>query len=413
MWDRHPHGPRRDLRVGEHPVDGVDRPARHAGGLEGGDPGVHRPRAGDVVQQRDQRFAVADAAGVGGEACVLGELRPPGHRAEFAELAVIADRQGDMPVARREHAVGHDVVMLVARARRHHPADQIIHGLVGEPRHLGVEQREVDVLAAARPRATRQRGEDGRRRVHAGHQVGGGDAHLLRAAARQVVALAGDAHEAARALGDQVVAGARGVRPGLAEARDRAIDQARIDRARRSVVEAVFREAADLVVLDQDVGAAGEPADEALAGRGRQVEGDRALRPVGREEIGGVGRLRACRVAQEGRPPGTGVVAAARALDLDHVGAEIGQQLRGPRPGQDAAQIEHLEAGQGAAPRPRHGDPLGHDPPGLRGGPDEMPRLPLDQAGARLPVDRERRRPGGGLRGLAGHQRRQIELRIE
>ena len=42
--------------------------------------------------------------------------------------------------------------------------------------------------------------------VHAGHQVGDRDAGLLRAAAGQIVALAGDAHEAADALDDEVVA---------------------------------------------------------------------------------------------------------------------------------------------------------------------------------------------------------------
>ena len=39
-----------------------------------------------------------------------------------------------------------------------------------------------------------------------------------------------------------------------------------------------------------------------------------------------------------------GVVAAARALDLDHFGAQIGEQLRAPRAGQHAAQIEDLDA---------------------------------------------------------------------
>ncbi len=38
-----------------------------------------------------------------------------------------------------------------------------------------------------------------------------------------------------------------------------------------------------------------------------------------------VGRL------DEGRPPGAGIVAGAGALDLDDVGAEIGEQLARPK----------------------------------------------------------------------------------
>ena len=53
----------------------------------------------------------------------------------------------------------------------------------------------------------------------------------------------------------------------------------------------------------------------------------------------------------ERRAPAAGVVAGARALDLDHVGAEVGQDLPGPRPGQDAGELQHAQTGQ----RTRHG----------------------------------------------------------
>jgi hypothetical protein len=43
----------------------------------------------------------------------------------------------------------------------------------------------------------------------------------------------------------------------------------------------------------------------------------------------------------EGRPPAPRVVARALALDLDDVGAEIGENLPGPGPRQDAGQFEH------------------------------------------------------------------------
>ena len=67
---------------------------------------------------------------------------------------------------------------------------------------------QIDVLADAGDCAMRERRQDRGGRVHAGHQVGNCDAGFLRPAAGQIVALAGDAHEAAHALDDEIVAGA-------------------------------------------------------------------------------------------------------------------------------------------------------------------------------------------------------------
>jgi hypothetical protein len=50
----------------------------------------------------------------------------------------------------------------------------------------------------------------------------------------------------------------------------------------------------------------------------------------------------------EGRAPGTGIIAAAGAFDLDDVGTEIGKDLSGPRPGQNAGKFEDAQSSQGA-----------------------------------------------------------------
>jgi len=54
--------------------------------------------------------------------------------------------------------------------------------------------------------------------------------HLLRPGARFAVGAAGDAHQSAHALGQEVVAGARCVGTGLAKAGDRAVDEPGIQR---------------------------------------------------------------------------------------------------------------------------------------------------------------------------------------
>jgi hypothetical protein len=82
-------------------------------------------------------------------------------------------------------------------------------------------------------------------------------------------------------------------------------------------------------VLDDDVRRQRECPRRRATLAARQVEDDGALVAVEGEEVRGV-------VADERRPPGAGVVAAVRSLDLDHVRAEVAQQHRGERPGEHA-----------------------------------------------------------------------------
>ena len=105
------------------------------------------------------------------------------------------------------------------------------------------------------------------------------------------------------------------------------------------MAETVAIERANLVVLDQHVRLRRQPADDVLPFRARDVDGDRSLPAVGADEIGGLAGV----LAQPGRAPAARVVARARPLDLDHVGAEIGECLGRPRSCQDAAQIQDAD----------------------------------------------------------------------
>ncbi|MNS90590.1 hypothetical protein D3C72_1246460 [compost metagenome] len=238
--------------------------------------------------------------------------------------------------------------MRIAPAARRLAAGQVVGVHVGQHRHLHVQQRHVDVLAFAGAVAVRQRRQHGDGGVLASHQVGDGHAGLLRAAAGQVVALAGQAHEAAHALDDEVIARARGVRAGLAEAGDRAVDQVGLDLPERLIVQAVLPELADLVVLQHHVALRGQVAHDLLALGRADVAGDRALVAVGGQVVGGLGGVAAVFVLEPGRAPGAGIVAGAGALDLDHIGAEIGKVLGAPWPGEDAGQVEDAEMAQGS-----------------------------------------------------------------
>ena len=112
------------------------------------------------------------------------------------------------------------------------------------------------------------------------------------------------------------------------------------------MIEAVFGEAADLEVFDEHVGVDDELLDQrATLGR-FEIRLDAALAAVaamiiGRAEVAAIGRL------DKGRSPLPRIVARARALDLHHVGAEIGEQLAAPRPRENAGEFEHANIDEG------------------------------------------------------------------
>src|ERR1700730_16658746 len=81
---------------------------------------------------------------------------------------------------------------------------------------------------------------------------------------------------------------------------------------------------------------------KAAAGGG-EVDGERALAAIAGMEIGSVAGPVA--IVDEGRAPLPGIV-AGEALDLDHIGAEIGKQLPGPRPGEDAGEFDDPQSGK-------------------------------------------------------------------
>src|SRR5204863_134458 len=177
------------------------------------------------------------------------------------------------------------------------------------------------------------------------------DADFLRTASWLAVALAGDAHEATHALEDEVVAGAVRARAGLAEPGDRAVDDARIDFLQIVVGEAVFRETADLVVLEQHVALRRERERDALALGLRDVERHRLLAAVHREEVRRLARLSAVLVLEERGAPAARVVAHPGALDPEHFRPEIGEILRCPGAGENTREIQNAYLGE----RARHG----------------------------------------------------------
>ena len=115
---------------------------------------------------------------------------------------------------------------------------------------------------------------------------------------------------------------------------------------RDRVIEPVSGQAADLEILDQDVGFGGERAHLRLPLGSLEVDRHRALAAVAAVEIGRGA------VGGEGRSPLARIVAGPGPLDLDHFGPEIGEQLPRPGPGEDPGQLDDLQAGEGLIHHP-------------------------------------------------------------
>ena len=224
--------------------------------------------------------------------------------------------------------------MAVAAPVRDDAAEHPRRALVEQRHQRGVHQRDLDVAAAAGPRALGQRGLDADGGEQPADEVDDRGAGLQ----RPPVLLAGDAHQAAHRLREEVVAGqrARLVRPGP-ERRHRARHQARVGRAQRLAVQAPARHQPRPEGLDQHVGARGQPARQLEVARVAEVERERALVAVEPEVVG---RL----ALAPRRAPRARVVAAVGALDLDHVGAEVAEQHRRERPGEHAREVGHEDA---------------------------------------------------------------------
>jgi hypothetical protein len=118
-------------------------------------------------------------------------------------------------------------------------------------------------------------------------------------------------------------------------------DDARVARPQRLIAHAEAVQDAGAEGLQHDVGALGELEERLLARRLLQVEADRALVAVEREEPHGLRGVLDAR--RRGHRPAD-VVAHPRVLDLDDVGAVVREQQRAERAGQQPREVQDAHA---------------------------------------------------------------------
>ena len=173
-----------------------------------------------------------------------------------------------------------------------------------------------------------QRGQRAKRTVRAGAEVA--ERYAGRNGSDGVL-LAGETHDAAHRLSDQIEAAAIAVRTGMPEPGDRAIDQTRVERMHRVIAEPETIERAGSEVLDEDVRRCRQRAHQCRALGALQVDRDRAFVAIDEVE----------RPERTGFGFATGF--AIERLDLDHVGAEIGEQHRAISARNDVGTVDRRE----------------------------------------------------------------------
>src|SRR5581483_3056707 len=178
-----------------------------------------------------------------------------------------------------------------------------------------LEERGVYALALARLQAMHVGRYHAERAEDAGADVADRHAGFDGWAARP---FAGDAHDAAHALRDEVEAGAIRVRAGGAEAGDLAINEPAVRRTQRVVAEAEILHRTGTEVFDDDIGRRRHPAKHRLAALALQIERHAALVAVQNHERGRF-------VVDLRRHHAARVVAVGEFFDLDDVGAHVGE----------------------------------------------------------------------------------------
>ncbi|MNG00784.1 hypothetical protein D3C84_837330 [compost metagenome] len=143
--------------------------------------------------------------------------------------------------------------MSITQAFRSIACRQVVHRLVSQTRHLDIQQRHIDMLAATVMIPMRKRCENRHGRVKPGQNVRQRHADFHRPGTIITFWSPRQTHQAAQALDHEVITRALGVRTRLTKSGDRAVDQIRIGLFERLIIQSISRQTTDLEVLDQDV----------------------------------------------------------------------------------------------------------------------------------------------------------------
>jgi len=261
------------LRVGQGLGEVLHFAARHARGVEQGDPVVAGCLAHPRIDQRLELGAAAEPLGVAGVAGIVEQRLEVEGSEELAHHRIVAGGDRNLAVGRLEEAVGGDERVAVAGAHRQFAGGEVF---AAEKRHEGentVQKGGLDVLALAVQVAGAQGADDAEGGIEAADEVG----DRLARAQRRLALLAVDAHEAAHRLDDEVEGRKLGHGAGAAVAVDAGGHQPRVQGIEPGPIEAHLRQDARAEILDQHVGFPDQLGQECPALVAIEIEGHRLL----------------------------------------------------------------------------------------------------------------------------------------
>ena len=150
--------------------------------------------------------AVLDSIAIADEARIVGQLGTFARLTQRAPQLVVRRRYGNPPLGGLERLIRDDAGMRVAVAAGLDAGAERCLGDVDQPGQSAVEQRDFEPASRPVAVARAQRRENPRRGMQAAQDIDHRNARLGRRSLR----VAGDAHQPALGLDDEVVAGAVG-----------------------------------------------------------------------------------------------------------------------------------------------------------------------------------------------------------
>jgi hypothetical protein len=251
---------------------------------------------------------------------------------EANEEPIVRDRDRDLAVRRAVGAERCAQRVVVPKRLDRVVAVQRTHRDRLEQRDQTVEHRDIDVSTDARSLPLVERRERAERAVEAGHEIAEADRRTRRTPADRT----GRGHQTRHPLDEQVIGGQVAHWPVLAEAGDADDDEARVQPRHLHDRQPEAFERSGPEVLDQDVRAFEQSAEDGELVRAFEVERDAELVAV-QEPV-----VRARSVDERAESAG---VVSARRLDLDHLGAEIGEQHPAERSRKNTSELEDPDPG--------------------------------------------------------------------
>src|SRR5690606_18139850 len=109
---------------------------------------------------------MGDSKPIGAVVFMGGQVGTANNLTKCTILRVVADGDDEMAVGSSKYAIGHDILMSIARSLRGDAGGHVVKVLVGQHRHLAIEQGQVNVLTQSALIAFVQGGKDGHRSVH-------------------------------------------------------------------------------------------------------------------------------------------------------------------------------------------------------------------------------------------------------